>query len=176
MRRKIILYGSLKHYAPDGLELEANTVYEAVNGMCKVLGIKVDIIRGRTPVKILGFDTLESVVEPSDVVELHIVPAFQGAKGGILQMVVGAILITLSIVFSEFLGPFAAPIFGLGLSLLVGGLINVLFPVKVADKTTNYLGAPGNTTQIGTRIPLIFGRSVQVFGQFLSYNTVAVAK
>lgn len=174
-RRKIFLHGSLNRFAPNGLELEADTVIEAVNGVCKVLGIKPNPISGRMTVKVLGFDSLELLHSYSDTEELHIVPAFHGRGffGDVVKIVVGAVLIAAS--FIPGIGPLAAGfLFNMGATLVLGGLMNMLFPQKVAD-TGGYLGPPGNTTAIGTPISLVFG-TTQVYGQILSYNVDAIQK
>lgn len=174
-RRKIILHGSLKKLAPEGLELEADTVMEAVNGMARILNIQPNAITGKLTIKVLGFDTIDSLAQPNDQEELHIVPAFSGSGiWDVVKIVVGVVLIAVAIIFSPVLGPLvSAALFNLGATLIIGGVINLLFPVKQADNDQNYLGAPGNTTAIGTRISLIFGE-VQVYGQILSYNIDSV--
>lgn len=172
-RRKIILHGSLKKLAPEGLELEADTVMEAVNGMARMLNIKPNAITGKLTVKVVGFETLDSLMLPSTQEELHIVPNLSGS--GIfdfVKIVVGAVLIAVALIVP--MDPLTkAFLINLGATLIIGGVINLLFPVKQADTDQNYLGAPGNTTAIGTRISLIFGE-VQVYGQILSYNIDSV--
>lgn len=175
-RRKLILHGSLKPLAPDGLELEADTVYEAVNGMCKVLGLKPDPVHGRRQIKVMGFDSEESLHAKSDTEELHIFPAFAGGNG-LLKTIVGAVLIIIGTVLTFAGAPqMGYALIGSGVGMMLGGIYEMLFPVKKPDTTNFYQGAPGNTTEIGTRIPLIFGTRVKVFGQFLSYNVDAVSR
>ena len=65
--------------------------------------------------------------------------------------------------------------FLIGASMVIGGLIQTLFPMKLADTKlddNNYLGQPNNTVKVGTRIPLLFGTCV-AYGHFLSFNTDA---
>lgn len=181
-RRKLHLHGPLRKYAPDGIELEADTVLEAINGMCKLLGIKPNPLTGRSLVRVRGFDTLESLSQPSEERDLHIVPAFLGGKsvlGSIVRIVVGAVLIVAAVVIAGMTFGLATPLssflFSVGASLVLGGLINLLFPQKPADTSfSHYLGGGGNTTKIGTRIGLPFGKQVRIFGQILSYNLQAV--
>jgi predicted phage tail protein len=176
-RRKIHLHGALKKLCPEGIELEAETVLEAVNGMCKLLRLKPHPITGRSLVKVVGFETVESLSEKSEQRDLHIVPAFLGGKNwvGVVKIVVGAVLIAAAFVVGV-ASPWGLLLLNMGVGLVVGGLINILFPTKQADTGfSNYLGAPGNTTRIGTRIPLMFGKNVKHYGHILSYNIDAVA-
>ena len=174
-RRKLHLHGSLKKLAPNGLELEADTVFEAINGMCKLLGIKPNAITGRMTVKVLGFEKLDLIMGQSDQRDLHVVPALTGAGlfGDIIKITVGAVLMVAGVFIAPYSPLAGAFLFNLGATLVVGGLINMLFPIKKADEEGGYLGAPGNTTAIGTRIALIFGETL-VYGQVLSYNIDSV--
>lgn len=176
MKRKIFLHGPLKKLAPNGLELHADTVAEAINGVGKQLKIKANVWHGRPTFKVLGCDTVESILGPSTQEELHIVPAFLGGGGGstgsIIKIVIGVILIALAIAFPVTLGF----LMGAGIGLVLGGLMGLLFPAKTANtgSTENhYLQASGNTVQIGTRIQLAFGE-VKILGQILSYNIDAL--
>jgi predicted phage tail protein len=176
-RRKLILHGSLKSLAPNGLELEADTVYEAVNGMCKVLGLKPDLVRGRRQIKVLGFETEELLHAHSDTEELHVFPALAGGSG-LVKTIVGAVLIVIGAVLTFVPGmqAFGYAVISSGIGMMLGGIYEMLFPVKKPDTTNFYQGAPGNTTEIGTRIALIFGTKVKVYGHFLSYNIDAISR
>lgn len=168
MMRKVFFHGPLAAKCPNGISLDADTVSEAVNGACKQLGIKISLREGRQTFKILGCKTIDSILQPSDIKEIHLVPAFSG-HGGFVKVIVGAILVALSFIPGlQFLLP-------IGVSMLVGGLIDVLFPVHKADAGfSHYLGAPGNTVQIGTRIALLMG-TARADGQILSYNIEQLA-
>ena len=167
-RRKLILHGPLRELCPDGLTLETETVGEAINGMCRILKLRPDLWHGRQRIKVLGCDSVESILKPNDMEELHIVPAFTGG-GGVIKIIIGAVLVVVGVITGQ------GWLIEIGASMVIGGLINVLFPTKTAGSgTSNYLGAPGNTTRIGTRIPLILG-TCAVYGQYLSYNIDALA-
>lgn len=166
MKRKLILHGPLRKLHPTGiLELDSDTVGEALNGMSKQLGLKPDIWTGRPMYKVLGCDTTESIVGENHQAELHVVPAFVGSGGDVFKIIIGAILVVVGIATGN------ATLIMAGAGLIIGGLINLLFPTKQESATTqnHYLQASGNTTAIGTRISLLFGE-VQAFGQVLSYN------
>ena len=163
MRRKIFFHGPLREKCPNGIELEADTVSEAINGACKILKIRPDLYTGRQTFKILGCENIEDITGHNEMTELHMVPAFSGS-GGVVKMIVGAILIVVGIVTGQ------PELIGMGIGLVIGGLMTLLFPVHNADGGfSHYLGAPGNTTKIGTRIGLVLG-TCAVYGQILSYN------
>lgn len=168
-KRRIHLHGKLRALYDGVLELDATSVAEAINGFCRILKIRVDPVRGRMPVKILGFDTAESLYAQSDTVDLHVFPAFSGAKG-IFQVIIGAILIAVAII-----APFgmsaivATALLSMGASMLLGGILELLAPVPKGPKQADYLGQPGNTTANGTPIPLLFG-TMMAFGQYISFN------
>ena len=190
MKRRIFLHGYLKGLCPDGLELNTVTVAEAIGA----LKLPIDPLEGRHRVRVLGFDTKEALYSPSDVEEIHLVPDFSGGKGGLLQIIIGTVLVVASIItFNEELIPGIASMMGfteatisavalgvgmMGASLMLGGLLQMLSPAPKMDATQDsgsslFLGAAQNTTAIGTRIPILYGRT-QVFGQILSCQNSAV--
>ncbi len=187
IRRRIHLYGYLRDICPDVIELTADTVAEAINGLQKVKRglFQPNAIEGTRPtIKVLGFDTVESLTAKSDVQDLHIVPAFSGGKSGWVSILVGAVLIAAAFIpgVGEAIAGATFGLFGasnlalIGTGLVLGGLTQTLFPVKLADQQldqNNYLGSPQNTVKIGTRIPLLFGTCL-AYGQFLSYNVAAL--
>lgn len=69
-----------------------------------------------------------------------------------------------------------------GILLLAGGLLELMSPAPKMDTgvdtgpgdppASRYLGAPGNTVSLGTRIPLGFGRH-RVGGHYLSFDIQA---
>ena len=188
MRRRLILHGHLKDLCPEVIEVIADTAAEAFNALCKLKKnlFRPNLIEGTRPVvRIVGFDTVESLFEKSDAQDLHIVPAFTGGKSGFVKILIGAAFIAamfipgVNVAVAGVLGSIgltSSTVFLMGAGLVLGGLIQILFPVKVADQTldeNNYLGAPGNSVKIGTPIPLLFGRH-KAWGQYLSYDTDAV--
>lgn len=166
---KLHLHGPLKKQTPDGtLTVVANNAYEAMNAMARMLGIRPHPIRGRQAFKISGYDTPDSLFEEfSEPVDLHVIPAF-GGSGGLFRVIIGAVLVVVGVLTGQ---PW---LIALGAQMFIGGLINLLFPAHTETQTNKYLGAPGNTTQIGTPIPLLFGRAAAA-GQYLSYNIDALA-
>jgi len=60
--------------------------------------------------------------------------------------------------------------------MAAGGIMQLISPAPKQDSTdpdaSKYIGAPGNTTKIGTRIPILYGRR-KIFGQILSLDIEA---
>ncbi len=119
--------------------------------------------------------------------ELNIYPTVIGAKGGggIIKIIVGAVLIAAGVLVTPFSPMLGTALISLGASMVIGGVLEMLSPVPKLnanlgfdmspsndDRRSNYLGAPGNTTKIGTPIPIGYGR-FKLSGQFLSYNVNA---
>lgn len=186
---KIVLHGYLKRLYSDVIEVTAYSAAEAINGMCKMTkAFNVNPNQQKHIVKVIGFESekeLRSAL-PDNVTELHLVPNFSGGKsGGFFKIVIGAILIA-----TAFLLPAGYAIAGvalkgvlinIGISLALGGLLELLSPAPKIDQTGNaasdpeaskYLGANQNTVKIGTRIPLLYGKH-RMYGHYLSFNVDA---
>lgn len=168
------------------VEVNAETVKEAIEMLCAVTGkaLAPNAREGRRAMQILGFDTKESLTEKTDVEEYHIVPPFAAGKSKFLQIIVGVALVAVSfwnpiggiVLFGTGASAttLGSVLFGIGLSMVLGGVLQLLMPQPKIDNGTNvdnskYLGAPGNTVRIGTRRPIGFG-TYRVYGHFLSYN------
>lgn len=135
-------------------------------------------------VQILGFDTAQSVRTPTDLEDFHIMPAFFGAGGkgfgGFIQIVVGSVLIAAGVLLAPHVSPFIAQtLIGMGASMVLGGLLSFIAPQPSRDTNntsdpegSKYLGANQNTTLVGTRIPIGYGR-FRCYGHFLSFQVDA---
>lgn len=185
-RVKIILHGRLKKLYPHELYMSGRSVAEILNGINRQIKELRPVI-GDQPnfVTVLGYETREALEAPlsKDVSEIDIMPVMAGHKGGFLQILVGVALIAVSFAlpagFALFGGMLtASSVFSFGLSLVLGGLIQMLSPAPKIDQTGNtasdpeaskYLGADQNTVKIGTRIPLPYGRNM-MYGHYLSFN------
>ncbi|MBH3399215.1 tail assembly protein [Pseudomonas fluorescens] len=96
--------------------------------------------------------------------DIRIAPVVVGSKrGGILQTIVGAILIVVGVIFSA--TPFGTPLIGAGIGLVAGGVIQMLSPqaggLKTSaapENTPGYaFGSAKNTTASGNPVPLCIG-------------------
>lgn len=192
-RRRIVVHGSLRALVPAPLELEVATAAEAVHALTRLVpALRPAVGRDRPLVKVLGFDTVESLYAPTEAAEIHLVPAFAGGKSGFFKVLIGGILVAAAVA----LGPAGAVIqgvgagllkagvagtlLGLGTSLALGGLLELVSPAPKIDvhaaqdpEASKYLGTPRNTVRIGTRIPLLFGEHL-AHGHILSFDVDAV--
>ncbi|EPL03870.1 tail assembly protein [Pseudomonas sp. CF161] len=94
---------------------------------------------------------------------IRIVPVITGSKrAGLLQTIVGAVLIAVSFI------PGFQPLFGVGLALVAGGVIQMLSPqakgLGTQDSPNNRpsysFNGPVNTSVQGNPVPLLYGRMI----------------
>lgn len=178
-RRTIILHGALRKYGQQ-LTVDADTIRQAIEAMCLLLGIKPHPIRGRYPIKIQGVNHSEDLDSNNPMPVLHVVPACFGGKSAI-QMIAGAVLIVVGVALTYLsagtLSTVGAAMATAGAAMLLSGLCAFLFPTTMASKGKNYYqGPPGNTTKSGTPKQLAFGTKVYIAGHFLSYNVQSVSR
>lgn len=186
---KVIFHGILKKVCPDVYEVDANTPAEAIRGVTNQFRSKLirkDGGRFVCAVKECPRDVdLNSSIHCE---ELNIFPTFcasggGGKKGGIMQMVVGAIMIVVgAVMIATGVGaPFGTYLVVAGIGMFLGGLSQVLFPYKDTSNdssnpdSSRTFGNNGNTSKIGTRIPIGYGR-YKIAGQYISINTQATDK
>lgn len=179
-RVKVFLRGSLRKIHAEPIEVEVNTVAEAIEAVCGQLeGFKPDA-NGHKRVKIKDHPTEASLYEPISVDEIHIFPQLNGGKnGGWTQIIVSAVLITAAFFIAGPAGMAAAgsamaagtatlaqfmavSLFMVGISTGIGGLLTLLMPAPSMDtakqdEASKYLGTPKTTVAIGTTIRVIYG-------------------
>lgn len=189
-RIKVVLHGALKKLYDKPIELMGATPADIINGLCRMTkafnpkpGVERHILQ------VLGYDSEASLHSPlkPDSAELHLMPAMLGGKsGGFFRIVIGVVLIAASFFLPA--GPLIAGFsfslssiaFNFGLSLVLGGLLEMLSPQPKADTTagvkdpeaSKYLGATANTVKIGTRIPIVYGE-ILCYGHYISFDVDA---
>jgi predicted phage tail protein len=166
MLRKIRLYGSLAKFVGSRvLEADISTAAEAVRflvanfeGLEQHMADKHYRVITHTS---LAADELHDI---TNVEAIKIVPVIEGS-GAIGRILAGIALIAIS-----FFVPFVAPIlFGLGASLVLGGVAQLITPVpRVAQgenstsdikKSYNFSGIQ-QTSRAGTPVPLVYGKTL----------------
>nr|DAR17976.1 MAG TPA: tail assembly protein [Caudoviricetes sp.] len=189
---KIIFHGALKRICPKEYEVNADTPVEAIRGLTNQFRDKLFRKDGKRFIcrvaecpDAIG---LSSGIRSS---ELNIYPIFSASGGGNsppwTMIAVGAIILTAAV----FLGPGAfglaglgwfgsttsSIIGGIGLSMMLSGVSLLLAPSTDTSfdnsESSRTFGNNGNTTKIGTPIPIGYGL-YKVAGQYLSVNTQAV--
>lgn len=180
MKKSIILHGHLAEKHPGVIEVEAETIAEAMQALS--LYPELEYPPGSPwPVEIDGVQSKADLYEPTPVREIHVRPRMGGAGGnnGLLQVVIGATMIALAVTNPAFMGMsgFGQVMLGLNGALMVtGGLIQMMTPTPElgggSSKASAILNGTGNTTKIGTPIPLAYGTQ-PLYGHYLSFNVDA---
>ncbi|CAK6475783.1 MULTISPECIES: tail assembly protein [Pseudomonas] len=121
------------------------------------LGMRFAIFRN-------GKNVGESEFERGGTRTVKIVPVVSGSKrGGLLQTVVGAVLIAAGVFLSS--TPFGAPLLGAGVAMVAGGVIQMLSPQAkglsqsaAPENLPSYaFGSAKNTTASGNPVPICIG-------------------
>lgn len=163
----ILLFGQLRQFGRS-FRLSVRTTAEAIKALCvqvpgferflsnaKSRGIEFAVFRGK---KNIGEGELSFGGEG----EIRIAPVITGSKrAGILQTIVGVVLLAISYVFPV-TAPYLAPA---GIGLVAGGVIQMLSPqaggLKTSaapENTPGYaFGSAKNTTASGNPVPLCIG-------------------
>lgn len=190
MKVKILLEGYLRPLYPDGVTVFAETLREALGLLTTYVGFRTeDKVRHYVKVDILTCYSQMDAPLVSDTVT--ITPILGGAGGGSgRQILIGALLIGLSFAMPMFVGPANAAfgsalsggwgiaqtmIFNVGVSLVIGGLMQHMARSPKADPTSGdkrsrFISGTANTVAAGTGIPLIYGGPIKVGGHFLSFD------
>lgn len=171
MRRRVHLHGAFAQFHDGPIEIVADTVWQAVEAVTnQVKGFLPDAIIGRKRIQVAGFPTIESLHQPTDVEDIHIVPAMTfGKNGGLIQTIIGVTLIILAVV-AQFIpgGQFLSTILAqIGITMIIGGILEMLTPAPKPNKQSQYLPSNQNTVAIGTPIQLQYGW-FKVAGQIMS--------
>ena len=95
--------------------------------------------------------------------DIRISPRIAGAKaGGVLQTIVGAVLVVVGYIFYEYGGQVLVQ---MGAAMMVGGVLQMLVPQQTtnaaadADNGASYnFNGPVNTTAQGNPVPVLYGR------------------
>lgn len=180
MQVTIHFHGEMKRFCPDGFTCFARSALDAVNlffGQNRKAARNKD--GSRRVVQVARHNTEDALTRDLNTDRLDICPAFCGA-GAVGRMIAGAVLIAVSFALP---GPWNMISLSMGISLLAGGVVELLSPApklntpqtRAEEKTpdeSRYLGAAGNTTAVGTRIPIGYGR-YKVFGHIVSFDVQA---
>lgn len=172
----ILLYGQLRQFGRS-FRLAVRTPAEAIKALCvqipgferfisnaKSRGIEFAVFRGSKNLeeKELGFEGSG---------DIRIAPVITGSKrAGVLQTIVGAVMIVAGVIVSGMSFGLAAPLGAAmisgGIGLVAGGVIQLLSPqaggLKTSaapENTPGYaFGSAKNTTASGNPVPLCYGK------------------
>lgn len=180
MLRTIKLYGELGRRFGKVHRLAVDSAAEAVRALTAVLpGFE----RALTSHPV-GFHVVVDRDDRADAERLHypvgegeaikIIPATAGAKSGFFQIILGAALIGLALFnplaffgASGIFGSFTSAVIGIGASLVLGGVSQLLSPApkydaSSEDKTAQsyVFGGAVNSVQQGGPVPIGYGRMI----------------
>lgn len=178
--RNIRLYGVLGATFGRVFRMEVDSPREAIRALCVVLpgfeaflnnskkrGLTYAIFSGK---KNIGIEELE--IDRGDE-DIRIAPVIIGnKKGGLLQTIVGAVLVVVGAVVGVMTswtgigGAIGGAMVSAGIGLMAGGVIQMLSPQtpglsskQDADNQASYaFGSPTNTAAQGYPVPLLYGR------------------
>lgn len=167
----IKLYGQLRQFGKV-YHLAVRSPAEAIKALCvqipglerfisnaKSRGLEFAVFRGKKNIgaKELGYQGTGDII---------ISPVIVGSKrGGVLQTVIGAVLIAASF-FTFWAPPVSAGLFASGVGMVAGGVIQMLSPQAgglkssaAPENTPGYaFGSAKNTTASGNPVSLCYGR------------------
>lgn len=182
--KHIVFSGYLADMYPDGIRVEANSPAECISALALYPGFREEDNVKHT-VKLPDFESRDAIFEGTkkEVIRVEPVLAGSGGKAGsFLMIAIGAVLIATGwgagfgvelIGFSISAGTLTS----IGVTLILNGVVGLLSPAPDASQSkdeekSDYMPANRNTTRIGTRIALLFGRR-RVWGHMLSFNVTA---
>lgn len=171
--RTIRLYGTLGAQFGREHRLAVGSAAEAVRALCILLpgfqqflmrakerGLVFSVFIGKTNI---GKDQLH---DPPGQDAIRIAPVLVGSKRqGVLQTIVGAVLIVVGAVISAYGGGAGAPLVKLGVSMVVGGVAQMLAPqpkgLGAKDSPENApsysMNGAVNTQAQGNPVPVAYG-------------------
>ncbi|MEI7295096.1 tail assembly protein [Paraburkholderia tropica] len=99
--------------------------------------------------------------------EIRVAPVLIGSKrGGLFQTILGAALVVVGVVASAYGQAWGTQLIGLGASMALGGVVQMLSPQTsglagtVDNGTSYYFNGPVNSAAQGEPVPIVYGRMV----------------
>lgn len=183
--RTVKLYGPMRHRFGREYELCVSSPAEAIHALCvQVPGFKKYLAdskaAGLTFAIFIGKRNVgeKSLDDPAGDDEIRIAPVIEGSKrGGVLQTVIGVVLIAISYVF-----PVTAPyLLQPGIAMVVGGVVQMLSPqprgLGAKDSPENQpsysMNGAVNTQAEGNPVPLPYGGPLIVGSALISGGVYA---
>jgi len=129
-------------------------------------GIEFAVWRGKGPAE--ENISAQQLGEPAGDT-IRIAPILKGSKAGVLQTIIGAVLIVVGAIATAYgYGAIGGPMISAGIGMVAGGIIQMLSPQtklnKNADSADNQgsyvFSGPVNTTAQGNPVPVLYGRMI----------------
>lgn len=166
--RDVKLYGHLGKRFGKLFRLDVASPAEAILALkAQLAGFEQEMVKdGRSYHVFVGNQDISEagLILQSHNLPIKIVPVVAGAGGkGVLQTIVGATLIAISFLPI----PGVQPLFSIGVSLILGGVAQMLTPNPKATNLNNAnanpsyaFNGPINTTAQGNPVPILYGRLI----------------
>lgn len=167
----IRLYGALRQFGRE-YRLAVKSTGEAIKALCVQIpgfekylatahlqGMEFAVFRGKNNIG-------ESQLGMAGSGEIRIAPVMRGSKrGGVLQTIVGVVMIVVGYAFSAFTGGASLALIAPGVALMAGGVIQMMSPQPKGLSTSagpenmpSYaFGSARNTTASGNPVPICIG-------------------
>ena len=159
-------YGDLKQFGTV-FKLDIGSVPEAIRALVtQIPGLREHIEKGSYKVRVDGKYIGDEGVHSEVSSTLHLTPVVKGAgkSGGLLQVVVGIVMIVAAVFYPP-LAPYAAAMISAGTGLVLGGVAQLLtkMPKDEGFKDSDDLKSSSfsnlaNMTAQGAPVPLIYGK------------------
>jgi predicted phage tail protein len=180
MKKTIYLYGPMGKLHPEPIDVEAETIAEALAALVQFPELAPPPGH-HWPVVVRGVTSNADLYARTPQREIHVHPQAGGGGGNnssIMQVVIGVALIAVAIVQPQFLIAWGANFTSVALTgglMVLSGLVQMLTPMPDTgdSKGSNIASAANNTTEIGTPIPIAYGTQ-KLAGHYLSYDVDAV--
>ena len=159
-------YGDLKQFGTV-FKLDIGSVPEAIRALVtQIPGLREHIEKGSYKVRVDGRYIGDEGVHSEVNSTLHLTPVVKGAgkNGGLLQVVVGVVMIVAAVFYPP-LAPYAAAMISAGTGLILGGVAQLLTKMPKAEgfkdsgdlKSSSFSNLANMTAQ-GAPVPLIYGK------------------
>ena len=159
-------YGDLKQFGTV-FKLDISSVPEAIRALVtQIPGLREHIEKGSYKVRVDGKYIGDEGVHSEVNSTLHLTPVVKGAgkSGGLLQVVVGIVMIVAAVFYPP-LAPYAAAMISAGTGLVLGGVAQLLTKMPKAEgfkdsddlKSSSFSNLANMTAQ-GAPVPLIYGK------------------
>lgn len=175
MTRKIKLYGKLaKFVGAKEFDVKLKTIKEAVSFLVNNFeGVEQHMTPQYYQIKIGSYSINKDELDyPLSNDDIHFIPVVAG-RGNVGKILLGGLLIAMSFGVGGFFsgatigsgaaGFGAKAAFGIGASLVLNGVSNLLFPTQVPEvpeddpRISFRFSGLQNTSRAGTAIPLVYG-------------------
>ena len=153
MMRTIRLYGRLAEMVGQrAFTIYARTAQDAAKFICVNFPHIAEKFIADSYFVFVGNRALSEteVADPLSNDDIYFIPVIQGAFGGIIRAIIGAVLIVAAI-FVPFLAPIATAVIGVGVSLVLSGVTQLLTPQPPTFTATSagLSNSPSNRVNAG---------------------------